>query len=105
MHEDVIAASNKIERAAKLKEQISDLDYFIHVLDVAVEFPKDTTAFLTRTTETVKETTYKIFGSRHYGCGTAKQEIKVPSVLIKELVVLAKKQRDLLMIELNLIVS
>ena len=105
MQDDLIAMSNKIERAEKLKEQLRDLDEFIRVLDVAVEFPKDTKAFLTRTIETVKEITYNIFGSRHYGYGTTKQEIKVPACMIADLVYFSKKKRDLLIVELNSIVS
>lgn len=101
MTQDVYEYSQKLAKAERLKQEISDIDYYIHIIDVYEPFPVQTKSWFTKTIETVKETTYTLIGTRYYGLGTLKKEIKVPASLLMDLAVLAKKKRQELIDELN----
>lgn len=87
----------KIKRINEVQKIISDLKYFHGTLDVYLEVPVQTESIVN-----IKiEKSFSIFGSRYYGLGTRKSEIKVAPTMIKEIVNLTSKQIELYKSELN----
>lgn len=87
----------KIKRINEVQKIISDLKYFHGTLDVYLEVPVQTESIIN-----VKiEKSFSIFGSRYYGLGTRKSEIKVAPTMIKEIVMLTHKKIDLYEMELK----
>lgn len=81
----------KIQRINEVQKIISDLQYFHGTLDVYLEVPVQTESIINVKTEK----SFSIFGSRYYGLGTRKSEIKVAPTIIKEIVNLTSKQIEL----------
>src|SRR6478736_5352864 len=87
----------KINRINEVQKIISDLKYFELTLDVYLEVPVKTEAFIKVKTDK----SFSIFGSRYFGLGSQESEIKVAPTIIKEIVKMTARQIETYQNELN----
>lgn len=96
-----MTTENKITKINNLTESINELKHFLFTVDSSKNIRRGIGDDINCVLKIKTDKSFSIFGSRWYGCGTAKQEIPVPNELVGELEYLAEKRLNTLIKERN----
>lgn len=87
-----------LDKANALEKDIKELEHFLYTV---VEYDKNSS--ITPVTNVIMKKKinieYSLLGSRFFGCGTHKQEIKIPNELRNVIIELARKRKEELEVE------
>lgn len=85
---------DKLEQANKLKADLKDIDLFLFTINPQWDVQRGSGSYdIDVLLKTENQKSFKLFGTRWFGCGTHKSEIRIPNILLVNLYASVVKMR------------